>query len=133
MHDNFVIDSGVSGRGHRVNIFNANFKEIGIGSATGSMTYGGTDWPYALTLTCDFGARSGNSFVLGVVYDDTDANGEYTAGEGIGGAVISVVRTSNGDTASTTTASAGGYGIPLPDGSYTVTARLADSRELDVI
>jgi len=118
MHDNFVIDSGVSGRGHRVIIFDANYKEVGIGSASGSYL----TWPYALMLTCDFGARSGNSFVLGVVYDDTNSNGEYTAGEGISGAVISVVR-SNGDTASTTTASAGGYGIPLPNGSYTVTAK----------
>jgi hypothetical protein len=125
MHDNFVIDSDVSGRGHRVSIFNANYKEVGIGTALGGyLTY-----PYTWMLTCDFGARSGNSFVLGVVYDDTNVNGEYTAGEGISGAAISVVR-SNGDTASTTTASAGGYGIPLPDGSYTVTARLADSREL---
>ncbi len=124
MHDNFVIDTDTVGRGHRVNIFNANYKEIGIGSASGNyLTY-----PYAWALTCDFGAHSGNSFVLGVVYDDTNSNG-YTAGEGISGAIISVVR-SNGDTASTTTASAGGYGIPLPDGSYTVTARLADSREL---
>jgi Cysteine-rich secretory protein family len=129
MHDNFVIDSGVTGRGHRVNIFLDNMKEVGIASATGSMTYGGSFWPAALTLTCDFGARSGNSFVLGVVYDDTNGNG-YTAGEGISGVLISVVK-SNGDTASTTTASAGGYGIPLPDGSYTVTARLSDGRELE--
>ena len=126
MHDNFVIDTDTVGRGHRVNIFNANYKEIGIGSASGNYL----TWPYAWTLTCDFGAHSGNSFVLGVVYDDTNVNGEYTAGEGISGAVISVVRASNGDTASTTTASAGGYGIPLPPDSYTVTARLADGREL---
>jgi hypothetical protein len=131
MHDSLVIDSDDPSRGHRGNIFNANFKEIGIGTASGPTSHAGTDWPYAWALTCDFGAHSGNSFVLGVVYDDTNSNGEYTAGEGIGGAVISVVRTSDSDTASTTTASAGGYGIPLPSGSYMVTARLSDGRELE--
>lgn len=130
MHDDFVKDFSVSTRGHRVNIFRDNMKEIGIGSATGAMTYGGRDWPSALTLTCDFGARSGNSFVLGVVYNDSGSNG-YDAGEGISGATISVLR-DNGDTASTTTASAGGYGIPLPNGSYEITAKLPapDNREL---
>ncbi len=136
MHDGFIIDwvviggtpTPIDGRGHRVNIFRENMKEIGIGLSTGSMTYGGKDWPSALTLTCDFGARSGNSFVLGVVYNDSGSNG-YDAGEGISGATISVLR-DNGDTASTTTASAGGYGMPLPNGSYDITAKLPDNREL---
>lgn len=129
MHDDFVKDFSISTRGHRVNIFLDGMKEIGIGSATGPTTYGGTAWPAGLALTCDFGAYTGrNSFVLGVVYNDSGSNG-YDAGEGISGATISVLR-DNGDTASTTTASAGGYGIPLPNGSYTITARLADNREL---
>jgi uncharacterized protein YkwD len=127
-HDTLVIDAGVVGRGHRINIFYDSFKEIGIGSAYGDYQ-GFNTW----MLTCDFGARSGNSFVLGVVYNDSSSNG-YDAGEGISGATVSVVCTSGacnvGDTASITTASAGGYGIPLPNGSYTITARLADSREL---
>ena len=29
MHDSFVVDSGVAGRGHRLNIFNGSLKEIG--------------------------------------------------------------------------------------------------------
>lgn len=129
MHDNFVVDSGVSGRGHRVNIFSDNLREIGIGSATGSFNYGGTTYNYTWMLTCDFGTlMSGNPFILGVVYDDRDRNGEYTAGEGLGGVAVSVLRPADAGTASTATAAAGGYGIPLPPGSYKLTATLADGR-----
>lgn len=131
MHDGFVVDSGVLGRGHRINIFNGNLKEIGIGSANGSFRYEGFDYTYAWTLTCDFGKQSGgNSFVLGVVYDDTNADGEYTAGEGIGAVSVEAVRSADGDTALTATAAAGGYGMPLPAGAYEVSATLIDGRTL---
>jgi uncharacterized protein YkwD len=124
LHDALFLDEGVVGRGHRVNILNGNFKEVGIGTAGGSYQHS----PYGLTLTCDFGApRSGSgSYLLGVVYDDKDGDEFYDAGEGIGGVEIAVVEAAVG----TTTASAGGYSMLLPQGTYTVDATLADGRTL---
>lgn len=131
MHDQFVVDSGVTGRGHRINIFNDNLKEIGIGAATGSFVYNGIAYNYTWMLTCDFGTlASGNPFVLGVVYNDKNRDGQYTAGEGLGVVDISILRPSDAGTAATTTASAGGYGIPLPPGTYEVTATLSDGRSV---
>ena len=96
MHDRFVVDSGVTGRGHRINIFNNNLKEIGIGSATGSFVYNGDSYNYTWMLTCDFGTlASGNPFVIGVVYNDKNKDGQYTAGEGLGAVVISILRPSD--------------------------------------
>jgi hypothetical protein len=89
-------------------------------------------------LTCDFGIRSGSgAFVLGVVYtDEVVSDGWYTAGEGEGGVAVIAVRASDAATASAVTASAGGYGLPLPPGRYTVRATLpggaAASRSVDL-
>jgi len=126
-HDGFVIDEGITGRGHRINIFKANLKEVGVGAATGAMHYNGVDWSHTWTLTCDFGSRTDSGiFVLGVVYGDVDTNGWYSAGEGRGGVTLAAVRASDAARALTTTASAGGYGIPLSPGRYTVHATLSD-------
>ena len=131
MHDRFVVDSGVTGRGHRINIFNENLKEIGLGSATGSFVNGGITYDYTWVLTCDFGTlASGNPLVIGVVYNDKNKDGQYTAGEGLGGVVISILRPLDDGTASTATASAGGYGIPLLPGTYEVTATISDGRSV---
>jgi|GEM_PF-2465749 len=121
LHDNLFIDKDYPGRGHRVNILKQNFKEIGISLLSGTYQSG---FYNAYYITTDFGVQlsDSRSFLLGVVYDDQPASGEttadgfYTAGEGLNGISIEVVET--GD--STTTASAGGYAIPLSDGTYTV-------------
>ena len=122
-HDLFVIDAGVTGRGHRTNIFEENFREVGIGTAHGN--YKGYD--YSWFVTCDFGtSQNSDAFVLGVVYDDQNGDNLYTAGEGIGNVEITVVDSSGQSTNQTFTASAGGYGIPLPPGNYTIHATFAD-------
>jgi uncharacterized protein YkwD len=123
MHDGLFIDDGVEGRYHRVNILGQSFKEMGVGEVSGPFE----TYPYCYLLTSDFGAASQeeSSFLLGVVYDDQNGDGIYTAGEGIGNAEISVLESG----LSTLTASAGGYGLPLPPGYYTVQATLADGQE----
>lgn len=117
-HDSFFIDNGVTGRRERKNILDKRFKEMGIGVVGGEYE----EYPYAYLTTVDF-ASSGwraNSFLLGVVYDDTDGDGSYTPGEGVKDVGIEIYDTEYG----TVTATAGGYGIPLPPGEYTVIATL---------
>ncbi|MCJ7602768.1 MAG: carboxypeptidase-like regulatory domain-containing protein [Desulfobulbaceae bacterium] len=118
IHANLFIDTGVEGRGHRLNILDNSYKEIGIGMAAGP--YLGD--PHCFMMTDDYALslNDSRSFIMGVVYDDRNNDNIYTAGEGMGNVVIDVVEA--GD--QTTTASAGGYGIPLDPGTYTVTATL---------
>lgn len=120
MHDNLFIDKDYPGRGHRVNLLSKDFKEAGLGVALGD--YQG--YSYTYMLTCDFGTalQFSGSFILGVVYDDKDADNFYDAGEGISNVSIQLVNTAD----STVTASAGGYGIPVFAGDYTVKALLSD-------
>lgn len=54
-------------------------------------------------------------YLTGVVYRDTNGNGKYDAGEGIGGATVT---TSGGQT--TTTWATGGYSLRVSPGHYTV-------------
>lgn len=129
MHDRFVVDANTEGRGHRIALFDDGLREIGVGAAGGAYTLDNSAYPFAWALTCDFAARwDGPAFVLGVVYDDRNRDGEYTAGEGLGGVAIRALRVVDGGTAETTTASAGGYGLPLPPATYEVTATLVDGR-----
>ncbi len=115
MHEDLFVDVNYIGRGHRINIL-SGFKEVGLGTAFGQ--YGAATNTYM--LTCDFGTALdySESFVLGVVYDDANSNSFYDSGEGIAGVTISI------DPAGsyTTTATAGGYGIPLSNGTYTIAA-----------
>ncbi len=46
--------------GHRANILNPNFVEIGIGIETGTFTTGGTNWP-AVTVTQNFARSSADN------------------------------------------------------------------------
>ena len=116
-HQDLFVDEGIEGRGHRTNLMNASFKEIGIGITTGVYnTYN------ALMSTQDFGYKSGNSFLTGIAFDDTvTADSFYTPGEGLGSVTITAVR-SGGGTYTATTWASGGYSLQVPTGTYTVTA-----------
>jgi uncharacterized protein YkwD len=120
LHDDLFIDEGYAGRGHRINILSSDFREIGIGVKLGKITRNGIQYNAAF-VTTDFGSdlTNPNNFLLGVVYDDKNADSIYTAGEGIKGVKISITETGE----NTTTATAGGYGIPLKNGTYTVTVK----------
>jgi len=113
-YQNLFIDTSEAGRGHRVNIVDGNFAEVG--SAVQSGKYNGAN---AVDTGNDFGVRPGNSFLTGLVFTDTvTANNFYDVGEGIGGASIDIT---GAGTYHTTSNSAGGYQISLPPGTYTVT------------
>ncbi len=119
-HAGFLVDWGVPSLGHRLNTLNFAaggpvYTEIGVGiiNETSGITAVGP-----LIVTEDFGRRSGQLFVVGVVYDDLDHDGFYSVGEGLGGVVIS---TSQGNIAYTSTS--GGYAIPLAATTGTITVR----------
>lgn len=118
-HSAFAIDWAVPDRGHRTMMMDPSFKEFGVGleSDTSAATSVGP-----LVVTQNFGSRfaDGGPFVVGVVYRDANANRRYDAGEGLGGATVRVVGPSA--TFTTTTMSAGGYQLQVPQGTYTITA-----------
>jgi hypothetical protein len=99
--------------GHRDAIHDATFREIGLGVVLGSNQGVGPQ-----LVTQDFGTRGDlTPFVTGVVYQDTNGNGFYDVGEGIGGVTVNV----SGSNYYAVTASSGGYSVPVPgNGTYTV-------------
>lgn len=100
--------------GHRINLFDPNFEEVGIGWLATSRY-----------LTQDFGVQSpmpgGNTgpFLVGVVYNDMNGNNFYDIGEGISGVTI----TPDTGTYYAISSTSGGYAFPIPtEGTITVTA-----------
>jgi len=101
--------------GHKANILNPSFREIGIGFNTGA--YQG--WNGAF-VTEDF-ARSGSKiFLTGVTMDDKDGDHFYDVGEALGKVTITAV-SATGTHYSTTSQVAGGYSLALAAGTYKVT------------
>ena len=100
--------------GHKANILNANFREVGLGFETGE--YQGWQGAFA---TQSF-AKSGSSVALtGVAYTDNDADRAYDPGEGLAGVKVTAVG-AGGATYTATTYVSGGYDLTLPAGSYKV-------------
>jgi uncharacterized protein YkwD len=120
----FLIDWGVSDKGHRGNLLQPNtetantYNEVGIGIvATPSGSSVGPN-----VITQDFGRRADSKAqVVGVVYNDNNGDNIYTPGEGRGGMTVEVDDASTGrQVARTKTWDSGGYQVPLGRGSYTV-------------
>ena len=115
-YQNLFLDSNEPGRGHRINLLDGDFQEVGSAVQTGTYQGGAV-----IDVGNDFGVRPGNAFVTGVVYTDAvTANNFYDVGEGVGGVTVSVT-SSTGTTYHTTANAAGGYQIDLPNGTYTMT------------
>jgi serralysin len=119
--DSLFVDAGIDNRGHRTNMLNPNYREIGISAIAGPFTAGGTTYNSVMT-TQDFGTDSTNSnaFLTGVVYTDGVTNDDfYTVGEGLGNITITAV--GNGQTFTGSSMTAGGYSLRLAAGTYNVT------------
>ena len=113
-HNGFVTDSGAGpggmqpGRGHRSNMINAGYREVGCSAVPHGNKY---------SVTHDFGSRKAR-MAGGVVYTDKDGDNFYGMGEGIGSVTI---RCSDG--ASTSTWKSGAFELDLRgDGPVTLTA-----------
>ena len=89
-HAELFIDDGVSGRGHRTNIMNPAWREVGLGIRI-SDSYGRFGCcPHAVLTTQDFAftsAPGGGPFITGVAYRDVNSDEFYTPaiGEALGG------------------------------------------------
>jgi hypothetical protein len=118
-HAGFEVDWGVGTGGmqvppgHRNNIHNAAFREVGVGVVNG---VNGSVGPQLVTQ--DLGTRlSATPFITGVVYYDINGNGFYDIGEGLGGVTVQVP----GSAYYATTATSGGYAVPVTtNGQYDV-------------
>ncbi len=109
LHQNLMNSSG-----HRANILNGNFREIGVGFEVGE--YQG--WQGAF-VTQNFAKSGTGSFLTGVAFDDLDGDRFYDPGEGLGGLTVTAVSLSGAKYVATTYAS-GGYDMVLPAGTYSV-------------
>lgn len=102
--------------GHRKNILNGNFREIGLGIDLGD--YRGYN---SLMVTQNFAKSGSDVFLTGVAFDDSVQDDDfYTVGEGLGGVEVTAVRQSDNRSFSTTTMDAGGYQIALDAGTYEI-------------
>ncbi|GLS29186.1 Carboxypeptidase regulatory-like domain-containing protein [Mesorhizobium albiziae] len=110
LHTNLMNSSG-----HRANLLNPNFREVGLGFEVGD--YRGRS---SAMLTEDFGKTGTDLFLTGVAFDDRDNDRFYDLGEGLGGITVTA-KNASGQLFKTTTSAAGGYDLVLKPGTYTVT------------
>lgn len=99
---------------HRKNLLNPEFEETGIAIVEGQYF---TTPNLMLVQKFAISAASDGPYILGVVYADHNGNGQYDAGEGIGGVRIDL---SSGEY-HTESSPAGGYALPLPDSREPIT------------
>lgn len=115
-HGLLFTDFGIDDRGHRLNMLNDSFQEIGIGVATGTTTAVFGQTFNTVMLTEDYGTpNTFNQFITGIAYNDTDSNAFYSIGEGRGGINIGL------SGAPATTGLAGAYSAAIGAGHQTVT------------
>ena len=118
-HAGLFTDQTVPGRGHRMSMMLTYWREAGIGFSAGKDNDGqGNTWDSLYTVQ-NFGTQTGSfPYITGVVYQDTNGNGSYDPGEGIGGIRVDL----GGNNLFAITAPSGGYAIPVAgNGNYTVT------------
>src|SRR5215468_983097 len=106
-------------QGHRENMLNDTFQELGMGIRTGPFTSNGTTYNTAM-VTEDFAKSGTGAFLTGVAYTDADGDHFYSVGEGRGGVQIAMQQVGGGTTTVTTDAP-GGYDAKLAAGTYNVT------------
>jgi hypothetical protein len=122
LHNILFVDNNYPGRGHRINVLNPNWVDVGVAVGFGTNYQG---WSHGGFTAHDFGTSStSGAYLTGVVINDADQNQFYSPGEGLPNFQLQVVNTSNsaisGNAASWTS---GGYKIPihtLPAGSYSL-------------
>jgi hypothetical protein len=116
-----IIDPNTPGLGHRVHLLALDSTSraqrlVGIGFVTG-------DGPLANYYTIDTIAPVGkDAFITGAVFRDSNGNGRYDLGEGLGGVQLQF-RQGGKLVGTIATWDAGGYSFRAKPGTYQVTAR----------
>ena len=131
-HAAFIVDWGTSAStgltyggmqdpaGHRNNVYGSGFREIGVGVVEGT---NGNVGPILVTHAMATSSDYNQPFITGVAYYDTDGDGFYDEGEGIGGITVKV----DGSPYHAITPDSGGYAIPMvADGDYEVNYTMPD-------
>ncbi|NBZ87959.1 CAP domain-containing protein [Stagnihabitans tardus] len=111
--------------GHRTNLLNGSFREVGLGAETGSFFTQGRDWNAAM-LTEVFAKAGAEVFVTGVAYRDANRDRFYSLGEGQGG----VTFRSGGVEA--VTEAPGGYELKLAASATTLVTGQAGTRSFSL-
>ena len=126
-HAAFEVDWGsgsggmLTGRGHRVNIHNAAFREIGVGVVSGSNTVN-SNLVGPQLVTEDFGNTfAAPVFATGVAYYDLNSNNSFDPGEGIAGLTVTVT----GASYYCLSADGGGWVVPVPATAATRTVNFS--------
>ncbi|MBX3437759.1 MAG: VCBS repeat-containing protein [Planctomycetaceae bacterium] len=112
--------------GHRTNILDNSFRELGPGVRYGLFTNPNNGTTYnAIMVSEEFGNPWGSGFITGVVFQDgrngLAADDFYTIGEQVTSGTVTAV-SSTGQTYSINLGTSGGYALQVPNGTYTVTA-----------
>jgi Ca2+-binding RTX toxin-like protein len=102
--------------GHKANILNDNFREIGIGLEVGPYSR----FEDAAFITQDFAKTATNPFLVGVAFDDLDGDKFYDINEGLSNLTVTAKNNTTGAITTTQTSPAGGYQLELAAGNYTV-------------
>jgi hypothetical protein len=126
-HEGLFIDGDVAGRGHRINLLQDGFREVGIAmlADTDGISIFGPGFNEVLS-TQNFASSNGRIFVTGVIYHDFNLNLFYDPGETAGILPLTVKTTGGALVASGTSFISGGYSINLngvPPGDYMLSAR----------
>jgi hypothetical protein len=107
--------------GHRENLMNGAYKEVGVGAITGQSTTSDGKTYNSVMVTQNFATTGTNTFLTGVIYTDAVLDDNfYTVGEAVSGVSIQAVRHSDQQVFSTTNFGSGGYSLALTPGTYTV-------------
>lgn len=111
-HRALFVDENYPDRGHRVNMVEDTFCQVGIGAAQGPFVDNGTTWNGAF-FTQDFATPSAGKMLhlLGVVYVDSNDNGRYDGYEGLGDILVRVQ--DKDGIVETRTGQAGGYALTV--------------------
>jgi len=127
MHLDLFVDTTVPGRGHRLVMLNPAFREVGVSIRRGAFSNEDATFD-SLMAVQDYATanRPRTFFVLGVVYDDRNRNGQYDIGEGRANRQVAL------DDFTSLTTTGGGFTFEVVPGTYTIFFEGAE-HDLDVV